>query len=133
MVVGVRCGVVVVEGLGREGVYPGGQSWRRWGPPGSGSTAGVSASLLNGLLINQRMASLKQAKLFLNQAKEDQQILVNKILYNASLSYFNWLKTYNEQKVYQDFLVNAEIRFNGTKKAFLEGLLWPSATYIPNK
>jgi len=82
---------------------------------------GVSASLLNGFLINKRMASLKQAKLFLNQAKEDQQILVNEILYNASLSYFNWLKTYNENKLYKDFLENAEIRFNGTKNAFLEG------------
>lgn len=83
--------------------------------------AGVSASLLKGLLINQRMASLKQAKLFVNQAKEDQQIVVNEILYNASLSYFKWLKTYNEKVVYQDFLENAEIRFKGTKKAFLEG------------
>ncbi|WP_091892879.1 TolC family protein [Polaribacter sp. KT25b] len=83
--------------------------------------AGVSASILKGLLINERMASLKQAKLFLNQAKEDQQILVNEILYNASLSYFKWLKTYNEKVVYQDFLENAEIRFKGTKKAFLEG------------
>tara|TARA_R110001606_G_scaffold8303_2_gene36409 strand:- start:43603 stop:44928 length:1326 start_codon:yes stop_codon:yes gene_type:complete len=83
--------------------------------------AGVSASVLKGFLINERMASLKQAKLFVNQAKEDQQILVNEILYNASLSYFNWLKTYNEKLVYQDFLTNAEMRFDGTKKAFLEG------------
>jgi len=83
--------------------------------------AGVSASLLNGLLINKRMAALKQAKLFLNQAKEDQQILVNEILYNASLAYFNWLKTYNEKTVYLDFLENAEIRFKATKTAFLEG------------
>jgi outer membrane protein TolC len=83
--------------------------------------AGISASLLKGLLINNRMASLKQAKFFLNQAKEDQQILVNKILYNASLSYFNWLKTYNEKGVYQDFLENAKTRFKGTKIAFLEG------------
>lgn len=82
---------------------------------------GVSASLLKGLLINKRMASLKQAKLFLNQTKEDQQILVNNILYNASLSYFNWLKTYNEKKVYEDFLNNAAIRFKATKKAFFEG------------
>ena len=83
--------------------------------------AGVSASLLKGLLINKRMASLKQAKFFINQAKEDQQILVNEILYNASLSYFDWLRTYNEKRVYQDFLKNAEIRFEGTKRAFLEG------------
>ena len=83
--------------------------------------AGVSASLLKGFLINQRMASLKQAKFFLDQAKEDQQILVNEILYNASLTYFNWLQTYNEKVVYQDFLGNAEIRFKGTKRAFVEG------------
>ncbi|MFK8058535.1 MAG: TolC family protein [Polaribacter sp.] len=84
-------------------------------------SAGISASLLKGLLINKRMASLKQAKLFLNQAKEDQQILVNEILYNASLSYFTWLKTYNEKRVYAEFLNNAEIRFKATKRAFLEG------------
>ena len=83
--------------------------------------AGVSASLLKGLLINKRMASLKQAKFFLNQAKEDQQILVNDILYTASISYFNWLKTYNEKRVFDDFLENANIRFKGTKRAFLEG------------
>ncbi len=84
-------------------------------------SAGISASLLNGLLINKRMASLKQAKLFLNQAKEDQQILVNEILYNASLSYFNWLKTYNQKVIYSDFLTNALIRFKATKRAFIEG------------
>lgn len=84
-------------------------------------SAGVSASLLKGLLINKRMASLKQAKLFLNQAKEDQQILVNNILYNASLSYFTWLKTYNEQRVYKEFLENAVTRFKLTKRAFFEG------------
>jgi outer membrane protein TolC len=83
--------------------------------------AGVSASLLKGLLINKRIASLKQARFFLNQAKEDQQILVNEILYTASISYFNWLKTYNEKKVFNDFLENARIRFEGTKRAFLEG------------
>ncbi|ARV07974.1 transporter [Polaribacter sp. SA4-10] len=84
-------------------------------------SAGVAVSLLKGLLINKRMASLKQAKFFINQAKEEQQILVNEILYNASISYFNWLKTYNEKRVYQEFLKNAEIRFKATKRAFFEG------------
>lgn len=84
-------------------------------------SAGVSVSLAKNLLINKRMADLKKARFFLNQAKEDQQILVNEILYNASLTYFNWLKTYNEKKVYESFLENAKIRFNGTKRAFIEG------------
>ena len=83
--------------------------------------AGVSASLLKGLLINKRMADLKQAKLFLNQAKEDQQILVNEILFKASLSYFNWLKIYNDRNVYLNFLNNAVVRFESTKRAFQQG------------
>ncbi|RCS27009.1 TolC family protein [Polaribacter sp. WD7] len=83
--------------------------------------AGVSASLLRGFLINKRMAALKQAKLFLNQRKEDQQILVNEILYNASLAYFKWLRTYNEKTLFQNFLKNAEIRFEATKRGFFEG------------
>ena len=83
--------------------------------------AGISASLLRNFVINERMASLKQAKLFINQAKEDQQILVNEVLYNASLSYFDWLKTYNEKRTYEDFLENAQIRFNGIKESFFQG------------
>jgi len=83
--------------------------------------AGISASLLKGLVINQRMADLKQAKFFINQAKEDQQILVNKILFDASLAYFKWLKVFNDQKVYQNFLDNAIIRFKSTKSAYKEG------------
>jgi outer membrane protein TolC len=84
-------------------------------------SAGISVSVARGFLMNERMASLKQAKFFLNQAKEDQQILVNGILFNASLSYFNWLQTYNEKKVFEDFLENASIRFEGTKRAFEQG------------
>ena len=83
--------------------------------------AGVSASLLKGLLINQRMTDLKQAKLFVKQAKEDQQILVNEILFNASLAYFNWLKIYNDKNVFRNFLTNAIFRFESTKTAYKNG------------
>lgn len=85
--------------------------------PNSGLySAGISISLLKGLLINKRMASLKQAKIFTKQAKEQQQILINKILYNASLSYFKWLQTYKKKLVYDFFLNNAKTRFNSTKR-----------------
>ena len=83
--------------------------------------AGISIALAKGFLINKRMTALKQAKFFLNQAKEDQQILVNTVLYDASLSYFNWLKTYNEKRLYTSFLNNAKTRFEATKRAFQEG------------
>ncbi|MTE27981.1 TolC family protein [Winogradskyella ouciana] len=79
-------------------------------------SAGVSIPLGQGLLINNRMAALKQAKLFREQAKADRDIYVNKILYEASLLYFKWLQAYNELQLFENFLVNAQQRYQGVLK-----------------
>lgn len=76
-------------------------------------SAGVSVPVLRGLLINNRMASLKQAKLFREQAKADRDIFVNNVLFEASEVYFKWLKSYNELRLFQNFLTNAEQRYKG--------------------
>lgn len=46
---------------------------------------------------------------------------MNNVLFEAAKSYFNWLKTYNEKTVYEEFLVNSEFRLNGIKRRFAEG------------
>ncbi|WP_084399671.1 TolC family protein [Pseudotamlana agarivorans] len=84
-------------------------------------SAGVSVSLAKGLLINERMATLKQAKLFVNQAKADRTLLVNDIVFQASVSYFEWLKSYNEKRIYENFLDNAQERLDGIKTSFEVG------------
>ena len=84
-------------------------------------SAGISVPIARGLLTNSRMAMLRQSRLYVKQAQADRQLLVNTILYDATVTYFNWLKTYNEKRVYEDFLTNAEMRFNGIKKSFEVG------------
>ncbi len=79
-------------------------------------SAGVSVPLGQGLLINNRMAALKQAKLFREQAKADRDIFVNQILYEASLVYFKWLQAYNELQLFENFLINAQQRYQGVLK-----------------
>ena len=79
---------------------------------------GVSVSLAKGLLTNERMAMLKQAKLFLKQTEADRQLLVNDVLYDASVAYFEWLKAYKKKQVFDQFLENAQIRFDGIKKNY---------------
>jgi outer membrane protein TolC len=76
-------------------------------------SAGLSVPLAQNLLINDRMASLKQARLFREQAKADRDIFVNNILFDASIVYFKWLQAYNELKLFENFLVNAEVRYRG--------------------
>ena len=84
-------------------------------------SAGISMSVGQGLWINDRMATLKKAKYFRNRTKADRDLLVNQILYDASLAYFDWLKAYNEALIFKNFLENANIRFEGIKSSAYAG------------
>ncbi len=84
-------------------------------------SAGVSLSLAQGFLTNERMASLKQAKYFIRQSQADRDFLVNEILYKASLAYFEWVEATREQQIFTTFLENAKIRLNAIKRSVEEG------------
>ncbi len=84
-------------------------------------SAGVSASLGQGLFINKRMADLKKAKAYQNQTLAERELLVNTIIFEASLTYFKWNQAFENLKVYQSFLENATFRFTGIKKQVLVG------------
>lgn len=84
-------------------------------------SAGVSLALAQGLLMNERMATLKKAKFFQDQTKADRDLLVNQLLYEASIAYFNWLQAFNEEQIYTDFLENATRRLNAVKQNYLAG------------
>jgi outer membrane protein TolC len=90
--------------------------------PNQGLTSvGLSVPLGQGLFINQRMADVRNAKLQINLTKAEQQLQITNLLYNASLAYFNWYRNYSEVKLYENFLENAKIRFEGVKKTIIEG------------
>ncbi len=84
-------------------------------------SAGVTLSLGRGSWINERMATLKQAKFFREQSEADRDLLVNQILFDASLAYFDWLQAYRNREVFANFLNNAQIRFRGIRSSALAG------------
>lgn len=84
-------------------------------------SAGISLSLLQGFWINERMATLRKAKLFREQSKADQDLLVNEVLYQAALAYFDWWRAYQDTGVFKNFLRNAQTRFQGVKQRTLAG------------
>ncbi|MGB5692023.1 MAG: TolC family protein, partial [Flavobacteriaceae bacterium] len=84
-------------------------------------SAGVSLSLGDGLWINERMATLRQAKFYREQTLAERDLQVNEILFRAAIAYFDWLKAYNEQEVFRDFLENAVERFQGIRSSALAG------------
>lgn len=84
-------------------------------------SAGIGFSLGQGLLMNKRMADVKKAKFFKAQTQAERNLQVNQILYDASIAYFDWLQAYNETKIYERFLKNASIRFEGVRSSVLAG------------
>ena len=84
-------------------------------------SAGVSLSLGEGFFINKRMATLRKAKIFRTLSQAERTLQVNTILTQASLSYFSWLRSYNELMLYRNFLENAEIRFRGVSSQVIQG------------
>lgn len=90
--------------------------------PNSGLTSvGVSVPLGQGLLINTRMADLKKAKLLQNQNAAERDLIALDILFEAASSYLNWKQNFEEVKLYENYLQNAQNRYNGISKLIEQG------------
>ena len=84
--------------------------------PNKGLTSiGINVPLGQGLLINQRMSDLKKAKIQLKLSQAERKLNAISVLYDASLAYFNWKRNYSEVKLYESYLKNSELRFNGIR------------------
>ncbi|MFN3753376.1 TolC family protein [Flavobacterium sp.] len=90
--------------------------------PNQGLTSlGISIPLGQGLFINQRMADLRKAKIQVNLSQAERNLMAVSVLYDASVAYFNWKRNFNEVTLYQSYLTNAEVRYNGITKSIEQG------------
>lgn len=79
--------------------------------------AGISIPLGQGLFIDQRRATLKQAKIFANASIAEQQLMLNELFFNAGKSYWDWFYAYNNQLIYENALQIAQQRFDAVKQS----------------
>ncbi|GAB5401674.1 MAG: TolC family protein [Aureisphaera sp.] len=84
-------------------------------------SAGVSLDIARGFLINDRMASLRKAKFFMEQTKAERDLILNDLIFEATKSYLDWLEAYNEELIFSNFLSNAQQRFQGVKQSVEAG------------
>lgn len=90
--------------------------------PNSGLTSlGISVPLGQGLFINQRMADIRKAKISRNLNVAERNLYAVEVIYEASISYVNWKRSFDEVKLYENYLENALIRYNGVSKLIEEG------------
>lgn len=90
--------------------------------PNQGLTSlGISVPLGQGLFINQRMADLRKAKLQVRLSQAERKLSAIAVLYDASVAYFNWKRSFNEVKLYENYATNAKTRFNGVQSLIEQG------------
>ena len=82
---------------------------------------GVTIPVGQGLFINQRMADLQKAKININLSQNQRKLQAILVLYDASVAYFNWKRTFIEAELYKLYLANAEARFTGIKSLIANG------------
>lgn len=79
--------------------------------------AGLTLSVGQGLLIDERRAVLAQAKIQMNSGKVERQALLNQLLYEAGKSYWNWFAAYHQLNVFRQAKVAAFERLQAVKSA----------------
>lgn len=83
--------------------------------------AGLTINLGNGLFIDARRAELKQAKIYQNSSRLEQRLILNQLILDASIAYWDWYKAYNKFVVYTTATKNATVRLDAVRESVALG------------
>lgn len=81
----------------------------------------ISMPLLQGLIIDERRATLKQAKVFHELSTYDKTNAINEILYSAGKVFWEWQMSYANLQVHKNALSLSQNRFDAVRKTALLG------------
>lgn len=89
--------------------------------PGKSSYLGVSVPLAKNLVMDKRRAVLQQAKVYREQSKSERSLILNDLLFDASYSYWNWVKEYMVYRVLEDAIIVNQTRYGLVKLGYRQG------------
>ncbi|MBC5774176.1 TolC family protein [Pontibacter sp. KCTC 32443] len=90
-------------------------------PPDGLSSVGISVPLGQGLFIDERRATIRQARLMQDIAEAERVKLINKLLLQATKDYWDWLFYYQQVQLYQESVGLADFRLKAVKARAQEG------------
>lgn len=82
---------------------------------------GIEVDILQGLIVNERKTALDQAKVFQELAKNEQQIMLNDLVYTATSAYLIWQKYFHFESILQENINLADAYLENTKQSFFNG------------
>jgi outer membrane protein TolC len=88
---------------------------------GKTSFAGVTIPLAKNLLMDKRRATLQQAKIMTNASVQEQRLLLNDLLLDATEAYWKWVETFYVYQTYTNVIAINNRRTELVKTAFKIG------------
>ncbi|HMX39966.1 MAG TPA: TolC family protein [Saprospiraceae bacterium] len=90
-------------------------------PKDGQATFGFNWSLGQGLLMDERRAALRQARVSAQQAQAERDLARNELLLDAAKAYWTWALADNSFRVFEDARQQASIRNDAVREGFLQG------------
>lgn len=90
-------------------------------PAGGLWYAGVSVPVGRGLFIDQRRATLRQAKIYAESTVAERRKFLNDLYFDAVVEYWEWAAAWNELQVYREAVELASVRYRGVVGSFQNG------------
>ncbi|HRH99965.1 MAG TPA: TolC family protein [Saprospiraceae bacterium] len=81
----------------------------------------VHIPLLKNLVLDKRRAYLKQAKIMNTMSATERQMIINDLLMNAIIAYWDWVNAYNSFNIITKALQTNKRRFELIKKSYTNG------------
>ncbi len=88
---------------------------------GNSNYFGLSVPVGKGLLMDRRRADLQQAKIFQDLSVQEQQAVLNNLLFDAAKAYWNWWQQHQVQLLFRQAIQNASERFRLVKTGYQIG------------
>ncbi len=88
---------------------------------GKSSYSGFEFPLAKGLIIDKRRAALRQAKIALNENKQQRNMMMNDLLLDAYTSYNEWAGAYKLYNIFSEYVIVSAARLRLVKISFTSG------------
>ncbi|MCH6198224.1 TolC family protein [Aquiflexum sp. LQ15W] len=82
---------------------------------------GASVNLAQGLLIDKRRATLRQAQVYVESTKAERMQILNDLFMESTEAYWSWAADYQNVKVLEGGVKLAEERFEMVKESYIQG------------
>jgi outer membrane protein TolC len=82
---------------------------------------GITAPLLQGLLIDERRADLFKARLNVQLMRAERDAILNDLFMQAAEVYWKWAFSSEQARIYEQALATAQQRFEAIKRAYILG------------